>query len=86
MELPVTSVIGLLAGICTTGSLLPQVYKTLKSKNARDISLLMYVLLSAGIFLWFVYGILLNEMPIMLANGVSLILTMSVLFLKIRHG
>ncbi len=46
----------------------------------------MYVLLSAGIFLWFVYGLLLNEMPIMLANGVSLILTMSVLMLKIKHG
>jgi len=86
MESQVTSVIGLLAGICTTGSLLPQVYKTLKSRNARDISLLMYVLMSAGIFLWFVYGILLNEMPIMLANGVSLLLTMGVLFLKIRHG
>jgi MtN3 and saliva related transmembrane protein len=86
MELTVTSAIGLLAGICTTGSLLPQVYKTIKSRNARDISLLMYVLLSAGIFLWFVYGLLLNEMPIMLANGVSLILTMGVLMLKIKHG
>lgn len=82
----VLSLIGFAAGVCTTGSLLPQVIKTLKTKNTRDISLYMYILLSLGIFLWFIYGVLLKEMPIILANGVSLVFAVIVLVLKLRHG
>jgi len=86
MDLNLTSLIGLAAGICTTGAMLPQVYKTLQTKNTRDISLLMYILLSTGIFLWFIYGLLLGEAPILLANGISLVLALTVLMLKLRHG
>lgn len=82
----ISSLIGFAAGVCTTGSLLPQVIKTLKTKNTRDISLYMYILLNLGIFLWFIYGVLLREMPIMVANGVSLLLAMIVLVLKLKHG
>lgn len=86
MDLNLTSLIGLVAGICTTGAMLPQVYKALKTRNTRDISLLMYILLSMGIFLWFVYGLLLKEVPILLANGISFVLAVMVLMLKLRHG
>lgn len=82
----VFSLIGFAAGVCTTGSLLPQVFKTLKTKNTRDISLYMYILLSLGIFLWFIYGVLLKEIPIMVSNGFSLVLAVVVLVLKLRHG
>ena len=85
MKMDLVTVIGLLAGICTTGAMVPQVIKTLKTKQTTDISLLMYVFLSAGILLWFVYGLLLKEIPIILANGVSLILAVTVLVLKVRY-
>lgn len=85
METSITNTIGLLAGIFTTGSLLPQLIKTVRTGNVKDISLLMYVFLTIGVFLWFIYGIMLKEFPIIIANGTSLILTASVLFLKIKH-
>ena len=86
MESGITNTIGVLAGICTTGSLLPQVIKTIRTRNTKDISLLMYVLLTIGVLLWVIYGFLLKEFPIIIANGTSLLLTLSVLVLKIKHG
>ena len=86
MESGITNTIGVLAGICTTGSLLPQVIKTIRTRNTKDISLLMYVLLTIGVVLWVAYGFLLKEFPIIIANGTSLILTVSILVLKIKHG
>ncbi len=86
MDASITTVIGVLAGICTTGSLLPQVIKTIRTRNTKDISLLMYVFLTAGVLLWTVYGIMLREFPIIIANGASLLLALGVLALKIKHG
>jgi MtN3 and saliva related transmembrane protein len=86
LESGITTTIGVLAGICTTGSLLPQVIKTIRTRNTKDISLLMYVLLTIGVLLWVIYGCLLKEFPIIIANGTSLLLTVSVMALKIKHG
>lgn len=86
MNLDGTTWIGLIAAICTTSSFLPQVIKTLRSRKTKDISFLMYAILAMGLFLWLVYGILLRDLPLILANGISLGLALCVLFLKIRHG
>lgn len=79
-------IIGLIAGTCTTISLLPQVIKTLRMKETRDISLSMYVILAIGLFLWIIYGSLFGSLPIILANTFSLILAVIVLILKIKYG
>ena len=81
-----TIAIGFLAAAFTTISYIPQVMKTLKTRETKDISLLMFVILSSGLFLWLVYGILLNDLPIIIANGITLVLASVVLFLKIRYG
>ncbi len=86
MSMSLTTTIGLIAGVCTTSSILPQVIKILKTRQTSDISLLMYVFLTLGILLWIVYGFMINEMPIIFANGASFILTISVLVLKVKHG
>ena len=78
--------IGMVAAVCTTVSFLPQAIRIIKLKETRDLSLLTYILLEAGIFLWFVYGIMLSNMPIMLANGITLCFTTVILFLKIKFG
>jgi len=80
------TVLGLLAGTLTTISFIPQVIKTWKYKETKDISLLMYIIFFTGILLWFSYGILINNTPIIIANGVSLVLVFIVLALKIRYG
>lgn len=78
--------LGLLAGALTTISFIPQVMKTWKFKETKDISLLMYIIFFTGILLWFSYGIFIGNTPIIVANGVSLILVFIVLSLKIRYG
>lgn len=75
--------IGLVAGFCTTLAFLPQVVKTWRSRSAKDISLGMFLLLVFGVGLWLVYGILLNDLPIILANGFTLLLAGIILFFKV---
>ena len=85
MKFEWTTLIGLIAAICTTSSFLPQVIKILRSKRAKDVSLLMYAILTTGLFLWLVYGFILKDLPLILANSISLTLSLCVLLLKIRH-
>jgi MtN3 and saliva related transmembrane protein len=86
MTMDGTTLIGLIAALCTTASFLPQVIKTLRSKKTKDISLLMYAILTTGIFFWLVYGVLLKDFPLILANVISFSFAVCVLVLKIRHG
>jgi len=79
-------VIGIIAGICTTVSFIPQIVKIVRTGHVRDISLYMYIVLTAGIFMWLVYGILIGELPIILANSVSVLLCSFVIFKKVSGG
>ncbi len=79
------TILGLTAAICTTISFLPQLIKTIKTKHTKDLSLGMYSVLALGIFLWFVYGILIEDLPVILANGITLIFTVAMLFFIIRY-
>lgn len=65
--------IGSLAAILTTASFLPQVKTTLTTRDTSGLSLTMYVCFTIGIFLWMIYGIALRDMPIFLANFITLI-------------
>jgi len=79
-----TNLIGTLAGILTTIAFIPQVIKTWRTRSARDISLFMFLLFSTGVSLWLVYGLILNAMPIVIANGITLALSLSILVLKLK--
>ncbi len=78
--------IGLAAAFCTTVSFLPQVVHTLRTRSTKDVSLRMYTLYTAGIFLWLVYGIVLRDLPLIASNSVTLLLSTSILVLKLRYG
>ena len=77
--------LGLLAALLTTIAFLPQVIKCWKTQKTKDISSLMYITLSIGVFLWLIYGFLIKDLPLILANLITLILVSSVLFLKMRY-
>lgn len=79
-------VLGLLAGTITTASFLPQVLQTWRSRSAKDLSLGMYASLSAGILLWIMYGLCIDSLSVIVANSVSLCLSLAVLLMKIRFG
>lgn len=78
-------VIGIVAGICTTIAFLPQVIKTWKSKSAKDLSLGMFSIFCLGVSLWLAYGVLIRDLPIILANGFTLILAGSLLYFKLVY-
>jgi len=80
------TIIGLIAGAFTTIAFLPQVIKTLKLKETKDISLWMYIILCAGVFLWLVYGLLIKDLPIIAANSISFILAVIILSSKLKYG
>jgi MtN3 and saliva related transmembrane protein len=78
--------IGLLAGLLTTVAFVPQVMKIYRNKSGRDISARMFTMFSIGIALWLYYGVLLQSLPIILANAVTLVLTLAILALKVRYS
>ncbi len=82
----ITQAIGYIAGTLTTLSFLPQVLKAWKTRSTKDISLSMFIMFTLGVALWLVYGVMINEMPIIIANLVTIVLAASVLAAKLRYG
>ncbi len=85
MDFDTTTVIGLAAGIMTTAAFLPQAIKTWRTRRTRDISLAMFLVLCLGIILWLVYGILRGDLPLILANAVTLALAGTILVFKLKY-
>jgi MtN3 and saliva related transmembrane protein len=77
--------IGLFAAFCTTVAFLPQVCKIVRTKQTKDISLLMYTTFVAGVFAWLVYGLLIRDIPLLVANAITFLLSGWVLILKIKY-
>ncbi len=81
----VIDLLGLAAGSLTTVSFVPQVLKIWRSKSGNDVSYGMFLLFSAGVSLWLAYGLMLRATPIVVANAVTLVLALVVIFLKFRY-
>ena len=76
---------GIIAGILTAVSMLPQVFKTIKTKKAEHVSPLMLIILICGVSLWIVYGILKNDLPIIFTNSFSALVNICMLFLRWKY-
>lgn len=81
-----TTIIGSVAAFFTTIAYVPQAIKIYKTRHTRDLSIWMLVILTAGIFLWTIYGILIKNDILILANSVSLVISGYVLTMKVKHG
>ncbi len=77
-------ILGLVAGTITSVTFLPQVIKVWKSRSAKDLSLLMLVLLTIGVSLWLVYGLVIVDAAIIYTNSMVLAMTLILLFFKIK--
>ena len=80
------TLLGLVAGTLTTIAFLPQLLKVWRNKSAKDISLLWLTTFSLGILLWLIYGVLVQALPIILSNGITLGLTLVILLFKLKYG
>jgi MtN3 and saliva related transmembrane protein len=79
------TILGLLAATLTTVAFLPQMFQTWRTKSAKDVSYVMLITFMSGLFLWLIYGIYLQALPIILANSVSLFFNFIILSLKIKY-
>ncbi len=80
-----TVLIGYIAGTLTTISFIPQVLRTWRLKETKDISAFMLLLLATGIFLWMLYGLWVSSPPIIAANAITFVLVGFLLWMKLRY-
>lgn len=78
--------IGYFAAFCTTVAFVPQALHTWRTRDTSGISLGMYGIFVFGVALWLIYGLLIANWPIAVANTITLFFSGSVLLLKLRHG
>lgn len=77
--------LGFAAAFCTTAAFIPQLVRVLRLRSARDISLPTFLMFSIGVFLWLLYGFYIHSKPVIASNGVTFVLSMSILILKLRY-
>lgn len=80
------TLIGTVAGFCTTVSFLPQVIKICRTKSVRDLSLVMFVIFALGVTCWLIYGVLTRSIPIIIANSITLLLALYILLMKVKYA
>lgn len=78
--------LGFISGILTTIAFIPQVLKVWVTRKTEDISLLMFIIFITGIIGWLIYGILIVNYPLILANSITLVLAVLIIIGKIRFG
>lgn len=81
----IATVTASIAGICMAICQIPQVLLVYRNKNANGVSLLMQCTLTTGIFMWFTTGILLNNPPMYLSNGLCLLCCLYILYYCIKN-
>ena len=79
-----TAALGIFAGALTTAMVVPQVWKTLKTKEVEDVALGTFVTASIGLALWVTYGVFKNDIALIIANSAGLLLNGIMIFLKFR--
>lgn len=80
-----TEYLGYAAGILTTFAFLPQAFRMIRTRQTRDISLAWISSMTAGVFLWLLYGLMRQSSPIIAANSITLLLLCIILIVKIRY-
>ena len=80
------TLIGSVAAALTTVAFVPQVIRVWRLKDARDISLPTFLIFSVGLVAWLVYGIYIASVPVIVANVLTLILSLTIVTLKLRYG
>lgn len=79
------TILGLAAALCTTTAFAPQAWKVLKTRRTEDLSLEMYIIFTLGITLWLIYGILIKDIPIIVANVITFLFAITILILKLKY-
>jgi len=79
-------IVGYIAAVGTTGAFIPQALKVYRTKKTEDLSLGTFLLFSAGVLLWVVFGVIIRSIPIIMANGITFIISCYILTMIIKGG
>jgi MtN3 and saliva related transmembrane protein len=77
--------VGFAAAFCTTIAFVPQLVRVVRRRSAKDVSLPTFLLFSIGVFLWTIYGIGINSRPVIVCDGLTFLLSLGILVLKLRY-
>ncbi len=86
MDFLPADLVGSAAGTLTTIAFIPQVVKAWRTRSVADLSLWMLVAFTSGVLLWGVYGLLTHARPLIITNGITFLLAMTLLLMKVRSG
>ncbi len=81
-----SDLIGFAAAALTTASFVPQAWLTFRTRDVSGISTGMYSAFTLGVFLWLVYGLIVDAWPIVVANAITLALAVAILAMKLRFS
>lgn len=79
-------IIGFLGGIFTSINIIPQIIHTIKTKQVEDISLWMFIIYDLGLALWVTYGFLINSYPVIIMDGIALLTSIFMTFMKLKYS
>ena len=80
------TLIGLIAGMLTSTGFIPQIVRGYRTKKMEDVSYYMPVIIATGMFLWFVYGIMRRDIPIMVANAFGIACNIAIIAMKRKYS
>ncbi|MCU0893910.1 MAG: SemiSWEET transporter [Rhodospirillales bacterium] len=86
MDVSLATLVGLVAGLCSTSSFVPQVLKAWREGDTEAISKRMYIVTVSAFSLWIAYGVMIESWPIIVFNIASLVLSGAILVLKLRQS
>ena len=78
-------IVGALAAVISTTTLLPQTIRVLKTKDTRAISLATFLIVCVSATLWGVYGVLIGSWPVIITNALTFPMGAIILAMKIRQ-
>ena len=86
LSMNMIQIIGIAAGVLTSVSMIPQLIKIIQKKDAKDVSIIMLLVLLAGLALWTIYGFMRKDLPIIVTNSFSFALNIVVLVYRIKYS
>jgi MtN3 and saliva related transmembrane protein len=85
MESMSVEMVGYIGAFMTTSAFFPQTWRVIRTRDTRSISLAMYVLFTCGVCFWLVYGLMIQSVPVVIANTLTVVLSSIILFMKIKE-
>ena len=74
------------AATLTTAAFVPQALHIIRHKETRAISLFMYISFAVGVALWLLFGTMIGNWPIIVSNGITLLLALAIIAMKLKYG